>query len=499
MLNTLVKAYLQVFDRQLSDIKNYSPDLQRDQLKKIGHSPYFKHFFSGRNPGSFENHDSFIQEFDISGYGTYAQKVEGLFDPESPLKVPYFAQSSGTSGERKLLPVSELFVRQNLLRGTWYVLNTLYTHKSRMSVFRFKNLLIGGAIYDYSKSRTVADISGIMLSRIPWYMRSHYVPSVDVATSPNWREKIELTAQAASRTRNISLLGGTPTWVLSAIKRVLQLTNTEKISDVWPHLECYIHGGVHFKPYMEQFEQLIDIDSFLYLEVYNATEGFFAFQDDPNEDGLLLMTDNGIYYEFIPLKDYYEGSSKSVQLEQVELGVNYVLVISSIMGLIRYEVGDVVQFTSRQPYRITVCGRTTEYINAFGEDLLLNQVLSALEAVNQKHKCSIFNFTVAPKYISVDEKGRHDWYVEFDKQPPCINDFSRDLDLAIQKENINYRQKRSEDLAITSLKLTPLDTGFYEDFLDCNDRLGGQSKIQKLRNDRKLADPIETHLKKFEL
>ena len=494
MLNNLVRSYIKRFDKEVKNIKMSSPNIQLDQLEAIKSSRYVRHFFPACRESSFKDHSTFVNAFQITRYKDYGSLVKELLDRTTSLKPPYYAQSSGTSGVRKILPISEGFVRTNLLRGTWYVLNTLYDRNPQMRVFNAKNLLIGGAIYQKSNNYIVGDVSGIMLSRIPWYMRSNYVPSVNIATLPDWQNKIERTALAASKTKDVAMLGGTPTWVLSVLRLVLDYTGKKKISQLWPNLQCYIHGGVHFAPYKSQFDELIDIKSFNYVEVYNATEGFFAYQDDPLEDGMLLMTGNGIYYEFMPLNDYQSGQYHSVPLIDVEIGKSYVIVISTIMGLIRYEIGDVVEFTSKNPFRLKVIGRTSEFINAFGEDLVLDHVIAALEVVNKKHKCSISNFTVAPNYISIDKKGRHDWYVEFNSLPESIEQYAKDLDWAIQTENLNYKQKRIENLAITSLNLTVLNKGFYQEYLKSKNRLGGQSKIQKLRNDRKLADEIDMYL-----
>ena len=495
MINAIIKAYLHRFDGQLHEIKFNSPKLQNKIRQKVLNAALSKFYFEEMGDKDELTHQEFCEKYKLTSHVDYIDKIERLKNQDSAIRVPYFAQSSGTGGQKKQQPITEKFVRKNLLRGNWFVLNTLYRHRNEMSVFRFKNLLVGGAIYEEKDNYVLGDISGIMLSRIPWYMRPFYVPKVSTATLPKWEQKIDKTARAAAKASDISMLGGTPTWVLATLRLALQYAGKTKASDLWPNLQAYIYGGVHFEPYRSQFEDLIQIKDFTYLEVYNATEGFFAFNDDLKQPGMLLMTDNEIYYEFIPLDQFSEGKHRSFSIGDTDVGIDYVLVISSTNGLLRYVMGDVIRFTSKAPYRITVIGRINEYINAFGEDLTLDQVMTALSHVNQKHNVTLTNFTVAPRYLTIKDRGSHDWFIEFENQPINLVRYTKDLDHYLQEQNSNYAQKRSDNLAMEELKITILEKGFFQALLKGKDRLGGQSKIQKLRNDRYLADEIVEFLK----
>ena len=271
--------------------------------------------------------------------------------------------------------------------------------------------------------------------------------------------KLSITALRASQTKKMSLLAGTPTWVLTVLRQTLAKTQSRKVSDLWPDLKAYIHGGVNFEPYRSQFEALIDIPGFRYIEVYNATEGFFAYQDRPHERGMLLMCASGIYFEFIELSAYRSGNYKILSIANVRLETSYVLIITTSCGLVRYIQGDVISFTTIAPYRISVIGRIGEYINAFGEDLMLEDAQEALLATIENHNCTISQFTIAPKYISIDEKGRHEWYIEFEKTPTEIRKFERELDQYLQRINHNYCQKRAGDIAMGCLQIINMPQG----------------------------------------
>ncbi len=408
------------------------------------------------------------------------------------LKCKYFAQSSGTtSGIKKILPTPEFFVRQNHLRGSWYSLHTLYEHNAEASVFKFKNLLVGGSIYERRKGYLIADVSGIMLNRIPYYMRPWYVPSIQIATMPEWEEKIQLTTEAAVQVADIALLGGIPTWLLVVCRQALEKSGKTKISDLWPHLVAYVHGGVNFEAYRSQFEDIIDIPKFRYLEVYNASEGFFGYQDRPNQLGMLLMLADGIYYEFIPYRKYKSGDFGILSIGQVTIDESYVILITTSAGLVRYVLGDIVTFVTTVPYRVMVTGRINEHINAFGEDMMRSHVDAALQIMCNFYQVKIRDFTIAPHFITIGEKGWHDWYIEFVVPPEDVHQFALALDIELCRQNDNYKQKRTDDLALKPLRLVMLPSGTIDNYFRSLGKIGGQSKLQKMRNDRHLIDKID--------
>ncbi len=490
-MNVLVRWYIKRFNRELDQVRYDSPACQEQVRSAIRANPILQYLNDDYDL------DHAWQDIPVTDYQRYADRVLRLKD-DPTVKVEYFAQSSGTStGTKKLIPTPEYFVRQNHLRGSWYILNTLYNHHPDTNVFKFKNLLIGGAIYERNKKYWIGDVSGIMLNRIPQFFRPFYVPTIAIATSPEWEGKLEKTANAAVNEEQISLLAGVPTWVLSLLRKVKEKSGKDKISDLWPGLLAYIHGGVSIEPYRSQFDQLIDKETFMYLEVYNATEGFFAFQDDPESEGMLLMTKSGVYFEFIEREKYLSsyGLSDILSLSEVVAEREYVIVISTTTGLIRYLQGDIVRFVSVSPYRIKVTGRVTEYINAFGEDLILDQAETALMEVCRSHKARIARYTVGPKYITIDQKGGHQWYVEFEVEPADLERFSRDLDAAVRQANSNYDQKRADDLALETLDLIQVPAGTFREYILAHQRIGAQSKVQKLRNDRLIIERMDKLIK----
>lgn len=490
-MNVLVRWYVRRFDKELDRVRCDSISLQEKELTAIISEPLVLLLNpSFRKGGSI---DQFKSEVGISSYDDYKEKVEALLKND-PKRVEYYARSSGTStGVKKLIPTPEKFVCKNHLRGSWYIIYTLFQHSNRMNVFKAKNLLIGGAIYEKHEHYLIGDISGIMINRIPSFFRPFYVTDKATAIAPHWKEKIEKIVAAAIEEPDMALVGGVPTWVLSIFRKIMKEEGITKITDIWPGLCTYIHGGVNMSPYKSQFDEIIDSEDFLYIEVYNATEGFFAVQDDPHTDGMLLMTCSGIYYEFIPFElfDYIEFSGPIISLAEVEENVEYVMLISTQSGLLRYIQGDIVRFRSINPYRVTVTGRISEYINAFGEDLLLSQAEDALMSVCKNYDVQLANFTVGPKYITIDQKGRHDWYIEFIKQPKDLASFEKDLDEAIMLNNSNYAQKRSDGVAIEQLRVTSLERGTFMRYLELKGQMGAQSKVKKLSNDRIILEELD--------
>ncbi|MEL6389041.1 MAG: GH3 auxin-responsive promoter family protein [Bacteroidota bacterium] len=483
-MNRLVRAYLRRWDREVDRIRNHAPDLQKAVLAKVLASPLISYFHGSLDVKQFNDHE-------LTTYQDYTSKVSALQNDKSQV-CKYYARSSGTtSGQKKLIPTPEQFVRQSHLRGSWYILQTLYAHNPKAAVFRSKNLLVGGSIYDRSSDYLVGDVSGIMLQRIPKYMHPWYVPTIEIATMADWDQKLKLTAEAAAQTRSVTLLGGIPTWLLSIIKDVLDKTEHEFLSDHWPGLQAYIHGGVNMDPYCGQFEDLIRLPDFRYIEVYNASEGFFAFQDRPDDEGMLLMCAAGVYYEFISESDYRLGQEKVISLDQVVIGRRYVILITTLSGLLRYVVGDVVTFVTAAPYRIKVSGRINGYVNAFGEDVVQSQVSTALQLVCSRHGVSIIDYTVAPRYITLQEKGRHDWYIEFLVEPSDLEFFAKELDMAMRQQNANYDQKRINDLALESLKVHRLIRGDVQCYFAQRGDTNAQSKLPKLCNDRSVADVFD--------
>ena len=487
LMNALVRKYINKWDHELSIITHHPGHMQETQLEQIANSKIVRKLHPELHKISIQD---YLKEQSLSTYDDYAQRITELM-PDRSINCRYYAQSSGTtSGSKKLIPTPEEFVKCNHLRGSWYQLHTLYKYDDEMSVFTQKNLLIGGSLYERHSRYTIGDVSGIMISRIPSFFRPWYVPSISEAIQPDWHDKLEITAAKAAKEKKIALLAGSPTWVLSTLREVLERCQKDSLSDLWPNLKAYIHGGVDFTPYRSQMDDITAGADLRYIEVYNASEGFFAYQDRPQEEGMLLMLGSGIYYEFIQESDYRSGDMNFLGIEEVQLGTNYIMVITSLSGLVRYVQGDIITFVTAYPYRVKVVSRIETYVNAFGEDLLLSQVQQALAITNVLHQATVSQFHVAPYYLSLDSKGRHDWFIEWQQPPSDIELYAEDLDRAVKEVNSNYHQKRASSIALERLRIYTLPRGLSSRYFKKYGSLSAQSKIQRMRNDRLIADRL---------
>lgn len=490
-INTLVKRYITRFDKELKMIETASPELQKLVFESVVKAPLVRHLFGDQLDACGGQYHIFQKCVPTTEYMDYKQAIDELMKSTDGPVINYYAKSSGTaSATQKLIPVTENFVRINHLRASWYILHTLYRYTSDMSVFNRQNLLVGGSIYERNNNYVIGDVSGIMLYRIPVFFRPYCIPDIQTATMPQWTDKIDRTARLAAKSKDISLIIGSPVWVLTILKKVLEMHPHMSLNSLWPKATCLVHGGVSFAPYKSQFESIFQQADFKYLETYNASEGFFAFQNDLSDPGLLLMTNNGIFFEFITVENYKTGNRQAIPIEEVRTGQSYVLVISTITGLLRYIIGDVIQFVSLRPFKIVVKGRVTDYINAFGEDLLADQAEEAISQTALQFGVGVRNYTVAPWYVSMEERGYHEWYIEFENQPSGDLAFARCLDDMLCKLNPNYAQKRQGDLALMPLRIINLPHGCFETYLMMKGKLNGQGKIQRLRNDRTVADDL---------
>ena len=489
--NQLTRAYLSKYKNTLQHIRQNSIDLQYQEKQNILNSKIFQNLHRNQK----------WEDIPISSYkdieSEILQKIkknEGTFQP-----IKTYAKSAGTSSnDPKYIPTSRNYLKRNHVQAAWLTMYLTYALRPDMDIIARKNLLIGGAIYTSTESLVIADISGLMIRNIPRIFHRYYVPSIAEATIPDWEQKLQITAQRAAETDQVVMFAGVPTWILTVAREVLKHSNKNNLSEVWPHFKVYLHGGVHFSPYRSQFDQLFPDNDLLYLDVYNASEGFFAVQDTEVHQGLLLLTGHRVYYEFIRVKDYQNDHHEILNLSEIEIGQEYVLLISNITGLIRYVLGDTIRFTTLNPFRIEITGRISEFINAFGEDLTYENVRIALQKVNEKHDFKIRNYTIAPRYISTNQKGCHEYYIEFEKPPTDLDNLSQDIDDIIRSLNFSYHQKRADDLAMSCLEIIALPKGFFDSFAKSRNKFGGQNKLPKLRNDRNLVEEILGFLSAFE-
>ena len=409
-----------------------------------------------------------------------------------PSDIRWFAKSSGTTADRsKFIPVSEEALEDCHFQGGKDLL-TIYCHnRPDAKIFTGKGLVLGGSsqISQLNAESMYGDLSAILIRNLPFWAEMYRTPDIEVTLNPNFEEKIEDIARITIH-ENVTNLSGVPTWNVVLAKRILELTGKEHLLEVWPNLEFYFHGGVSFKPYREQFRKLIPSDNMYYLENYNASEGFFAVQDQADSEDLLLMLDYGVYYEFLPFENLGQEHPRTLCLDEVQLGRNYALIISTNAGLWRYMVGDTIKFTSLNPYRIQITGRTKHYINAFGEELIVDNADGALRAACAATNAILTDYTAGPVYFSGHEAGAHEWIIEFEEQPDNFDRFCAVLDQTLREINSDYDAKRFNNLALRAPVVHNAPPRTFYKWLKGRNKLGGQHKVPRLANDRTYLEEI---------
>jgi hypothetical protein len=326
------------------------------------------------------------------------------------------------------------------------------------------------------------------MQNTPFWGQMIRTPELRIALMDEWESKIEMLAESTIQ-ENVTSVSGVPTWTMLLFQRILEITGKNNMKEVWPSLELYFHGGVSFLPYKEQFKRLIGGDIH-YLEMYNASEGFFAAQDNPGSDGMLLFLDHGIFYEFMPIEEYGKAEPKTIGLKDVEVGQHYAPVITTNGGLWRYLIGDTIQFTTLSPFRIKVSGRLKLFINAFGEELIIDNADNAIADACLKTNALMSDYTAGPVYFSEDGNGAHEWLIEFEKEPTDFDAFKELLDSNLKKLNSDYEAKRYKNIALRNPIVHSLPKGHFNKWLKLKNKLGGQHKIPRLSNDRVLLEEI---------
>ncbi len=405
--------------------------------------------------------------------------------------IEWFAKSSGTTSDKsKFIPVSKESLEENHFQGSKDVLTMYYKNFPESDLLTGKGLVIGGShqVNKMNENIQYGDLSAVLMQNSPVWSNWIRTPELSIALMDEWEGKIEQLALSTIN-ENVTSISGVPTWTLVLIKRILEISGKQYLCEVWPHLELYIHGGVSFVPYRDQFKKLIGKD-INYLEIYNASEGFFAANEKPGDDGMLLFTQHGIFYEFMPVEEYGKKFPDTVGLDKVQLNKNYALVISTTGGLWRYIIGDTIQFSSLHPYKIKVSGRLKHYMNAFGEEVIVDNTDSAIAIACEKTGAVVNDYTAAPVYFSNNENGAHEWLIEFDKEPASINQFAIELDTALKNLNSDYEAKRYKDIALRMPILHVLKPGVFNAWLKSKGKLGGQHKVPRLSNERTLLEEI---------
>jgi len=403
----------------------------------------------------------------------------------------WFAKSSGTSSAKsKFIPISDESLQQNHFKASKDVLSNYYKFFPSSNLLTGKGLVVGGShqISKLNNDIQFGDLSAVLMQNTPFWGQWIRTPELSVALLDEWENKIEQLAQITAN-ENVTSLAGVPTWTLLLLKRILEIKEKKTINEVWPNLELYINGGVSFVPYKEQFDKILGT-KINYLEIYNASEGFIAGQQTPNDDGLLLFTEHGIFYEFMPVEEYGKPKPQTVGLKDVQTDRNYALVISTTGGLWRYIIGDTIKFTHLNPYKIKVTGRLKHYMNAFGEEVMVDNTDKAIAWAAAKTNAVVNDYTAAPVYFSESSNGTHEWLIEFDVPPQNLQLFTTELDAALKTINSDYEAKRYKNIALRMPIVHAAKKGIFKEWLRSKGKLGGQHKVPRLSNERKVVEEI---------
>jgi hypothetical protein len=449
---------------------------------------------------SVRNHRTFAERIPVSTYEDIEPLIEQTRRGEQGIfwdtDIKWFAKSSGTTNAKsKFIPVSDESLEQCHYKGGKDLLCLYLNNNENSLLFTGKSLRLGGSKQIYEDNNTFfGDLSAILIENLPIWAEFSSTPSSKVSLMSEWEQKIPAIIRETMN-ENVTSFAGVPSWMLVLLNKVLDETGKQNLIEVWPNLEVYFHGGVAFDPYREQYRQLIPKPDFKYYEIYNASEGFFAIQDQNDSSDLLLMLDYGIFYEFIQMDTFGTDHQKVVTLAGVEKDLNYAIVITTNAGLWRYLIGDTVRFTSLDPYRIRVTGRTKHFINVFGEELMVENTDTAIARTCKLTGCEITDYTVAPVFMAGKSKGAHEWMIEFKHPPADIQGFAKELDLALQMLNSDYEAKRHNNMTLNPLIINVARQNLFYDWLKNQDKLGGQHKIPRLSNQR---DYLE-HLKQLQI
>jgi GH3 auxin-responsive promoter len=475
--------------------KNNPVDAQREVLQELVTSAQYTEFGRKYNFSQLFTIKTFKQTVPIHEYEDLKPYIQRIMDGEQNLlwntPVYWFAKSSGTTSEKsKFIPVSEESLEDCHYKAAKDVLTMYYHFNPDSDLLTGKGLVMGGShtINPLNQEAQYGDLSAVLLQNTPFWGHWLRTPDLSIALMDEWESKIEMLAQSTIN-ENVTSISGVPTWTLVLFRRILEITGKSTIAEVWPGLELYMHGGVSFTPYKEQFQKIIG-KSINYLNLYNASEGFFAAQDKPGDEGMLLFVDHGVFMEFMPVEEYGKPNPETIGLQDVVPGKNYALVISTNGGLWRYLLGDTIQFTSLNPFRINVSGRLKHFINAFGEEIIVDNTDKAIALACEKTGAIVNDYTAAPVYFGDNSNGGHEWLVEFEKEPSDLNTFVKELDDALKDINSDYEAKRHKDIALRLPLLKSLQKGVFSTWLKSRGKLGGQHKVPRLSNDRKYVEEI---------
>ena len=445
---------------------------------------------------SVNSYTTFSERVPVSTYEDLQPLIERTRQGEQNIfwdaPIKWFAKSSGTTNAKsKFIPVSNDALEDCHYKGSKDLLCLYLNNNEDSEMFLGKSLRLGGSSQIYEDKATLfGDLSAILIENMPIWAEFSSTPSNKISLMSEWENKLAAIINE-TKNENVTSFAGVPSWMLVLMNRMLEETGKGNLLEVWPNLEVYFHGGVSFEPYREQYQKLLPKSDFKYYEIYNASEGFFAIQDLNDSSDLLLMLDYGIFYEFIPMDTFDTPNQKIIRLADVELFKNYAVVITTNSGLWRYLIGDTVRFTSLNPYRIRVSGRTKHHINVFGEELMVENTDQAIAKACQLTQTEVVDYTVAPIFMDGKEKGAHEWMIEFKQNPKDVVQFQKILDETIQNLNSDYEAKRYNNMTLNPLVINLARPHLFYDWLKERDKLGGQHKIPRLSNQREYLEQLK--------
>ncbi len=491
IVNTVVKNYLTYHYRRVERIMEKPHEAQAEWLSHLITTNRFIQFGKEHGFNSIHKYEDFAAQIPVRDYEGHKPYIDRMMLGERDVlwngQVKWFAKSSGTTSEKsKFIPVTAQNLKKGHIRSSWDSMSIFYHHHPGSQAFKERNIIMGGSLSKFEPfpETMIGDVSAIMMHHIPMIGRPFIAPDIGTAMLQNFEAKLERMAELLPK-ENLVLLGGVPTWTVVLIRKILEQTGKKNLLEVWPQLEGYLHGGVSFAPYRKQFQEFIPTENFTYQEIYNASEGFFAVQNDYSTDDMLLMLDNGVYYEFLEMSEWDKEYPVAIPLEDVKIGINYAIVISTNAGLWRYLLGDTVIFTSVNPYKIKISGRTKQFINVFGEEVMISNTDKAVSQTCDMLNARVEDYSLAPVFFEGETgRGGHEWAIEFERSPADIELFADLLDENLRKINSDYDAKRFKSMAMNRLKLTEVPRGTFYDWLKVKGRLGGQYKVPRLSNHR---------------
>ena len=494
LFNTVVNWFIRQRIDQIQNFIDHPFETQKGILfSQLFHAEDTEY---GRKNGfsSISSYEDFARKVPIITYEDFepyiARARQGEKDVFWPGQIRNFAKSSGTTNAKsKYIPITDESLEFCHMKAGKDMVSIYANNHPENQLFSNKNLRLGGSAQLYESFNTkFGDLSAILIDNLPFWVEITTTPSKKVSLMSEWESKLKAIVSEV-KNEEVGSLIGVPSWMMVLLQRVLKETGKANIAELWPSLEVFFHGGISFKPYKDQYRELIG-KQINYYEIYNASEGFFGIQDRSGADDMLLMLDYGIFYEFIPTEEFYSGNKNAVNLEQVEVGKNYAMVITTNGGLWRYLIGDTVCFTSLNPFRIRISGRTKHYINAFGEELMIDNVESALEKACEKTSAAVSEYTGAPVFMRNGESGAHEWIIEFSRKPECVEQFGEYFDTQLKALNSDYEAKRYNNMTLRKPIIHIAKPNLFYTWMEQRGKLGGQNKVPRLSNTREFIDPL---------